>query len=401
MAEQSENPWIPVFPGITGDSHGMNSNHGVAAIIDCYRKGLNGFDLEKAYNAGKGAITEKTLAPWSDGQKAGVLDMFFKEKGYFPALNPGQEEYVGEIDSWERRQAVAVSLGTYYDEWCLAQIAKELNKPDDYNYFLERSRNYRILFNDKTKFFHPKNKDGHFIEPFDYRFSGGLGTRDFYDENNGWIYRWDVQHNIADLIELMGGKENFVKEMERMFDAPLAKSKYEFFAQLPDHTGNVGQFSMANEPALHIPYLYNYAGESWRTQKRIRNLINQWFRDDLMGMPGDEDGGGMSAFVVFSLLGFYPVTPGLPFYAIGSPIFEEAEIQLANYKTFKVKCINYSPDNKYIQSAKLNDKEWSKSWFSHTDLMQGGILELTMGKYPNKLWASAPDNIPPSFEMKE
>lgn len=123
----------------------------------------------------------------------------------------------------------------------------------------------------------------------------------------------------------MGGKEAFVDELEKMFDTPLGKSKYEFFSRFPDHTGNVGQFSMANEPCLHIPYLYNYANKPWMTQKKIRALLEEWFRNDLMGMPGDEDGGGMSAFIVFSQLGFYPVTPGLPIYVIGSPVFERAK----------------------------------------------------------------------------
>ena len=125
-----------------------------------------------------------------------------------------------------------------------------------------------------------------------------------------------MQHNIADLIELLGGNECFVHALDSMFNEPLGRGKYAFYAQLPDHTGNVGQFSMANEPSLHVPYLYNYAGEPWKTQKRIRMLLHQWFRNDLMGMPGDEDGGGMSAFVVFSMMGFYPVTPGSPTYNI-------------------------------------------------------------------------------------
>ena len=156
---------------------------------------------------------------------------------------------------------------------------------------------------------------------------------------------------------------------------------------------------MGNEPCLHIPYLYNYAGEPWRTQYRIRHLMNQWFRNDVMGIPGDEDGGGMSAFVVFSSLGFYPITPGLPMYVIGSPIFEKTQIKLNNGKVFKIICKNYAPENKYIQSARLNGQEWNKSWFTHTDLINGGTLELTMGKLPNKKWASATDAIPPSFEM--
>lgn len=398
MAEQSDNFWMPTFPEVTGDSRRMNSNHGVATIIDAYSKGLTNFDLAAAYDASKKGITEKTLIPWS-GEKAGVLDDFYKENGYFPALQTNETEYVETVNSFERRQPVAVTLGTVYDEWCLSQIAKQLGKHDDHAYFLARSLNYRKLFNHDTKFFHPKDKNGKFVEPFDYRYSGGQGAREYYGENNGWIYRWDVPHNIKDLVSLMGGKEAFVAELERMYDEPLGKSKFDFYAQMPDHTGNVGQFSMANEPSLHIPYLYNYAGQPWRTQKRIRTLLDQWFRNDLMGVPGDEDGGGMTAFVVFSQLGFYPITPGLPIYVIGSPTFKNASISLDGGKTFEIACQNYSPKNKYIQSAKLNGVNWDKSWFSHSELMQGGKLELVMGEKPNMQWASSESALPPSFEL--
>ncbi|MBF0762670.1 GH92 family glycosyl hydrolase [Dysgonomonas mossii] len=398
MAEQMDNFWMPTFPEITGDSRRMNSNHGVATVIDAYVKGLKGFNLELAYDACKRGITEKTLIPWS-GDKAGVLDDFYKKNGYFPALRDGEIESVANVNNFEKRQPVAVTLGTVYDEWCLSQIAKHIGKKDDYSHFLKRSLNYHKLFNPDTKFFHPKDMNGSYIEPFDYRYSGGQGARDYYGENNGWVYRWDVPHNIADLINLMGGDALFVEELEKMYDTPLGKSKFEFYAQLPDHTGNVGQFSMANEPSLHIPYLYNYAGQPWRTQKRIRNLLDQWFRNDLMGVPGDEDGGGMTSFVVFSQLGFYPVTPGLPMYVIGSPTFEKASIKLGEGKTFDIICSNYSPENKYIQSAKLNGVDWNKSWFTHEDLIKGGKLEFVMGNRPNKQWASDKASIPPSFEM--
>ncbi|MBN1996333.1 GH92 family glycosyl hydrolase [candidate division KSB1 bacterium] len=398
MAEQMDEFWMPTFPEITGDSRRMNSNHGVATVLDAYEKGLTGFDLERAYLACKGAITEKTLAPWS-GKKAGVLDEFYKEHGYFPALRPGEEETVPEVHHFERRQPVAVTLGTVYDEWCLSQIAKLLGNQKDYLYFLERSYNYRILFNPKTGFFHPKDDRNLFIEPFDYRFSGGQGVREYYDENNGWVYRWDVLHNVAGLIDLMGGREQFINNLEETFNEPLGKSKYDFYHQLPDHTGNVGQFSMANEPSLHIPYLYNYAGQPWKTQKRIKKLIGQWFRNDLMGVPGDEDGGGMSAFVVFSQLGFYPVTPGSPSYNIGSPFFEKSEIVLGEGKTFIIKANNVSDENKYIQSARLNGKEWNLAWFSHDEIKNGGLLELEMGPRANKDWASGIEAAPPSADF--
>jgi predicted alpha-1,2-mannosidase len=252
---------------------------------------------------------------------------------------------------------------------------------------MQESLKYRNVYNEKNGFFHPKNKKGHFIEPFDYVSSGGLGSRDYYDENNGWIYRWDVPHNIPDLIALMGGKEKFIANLDQTFREPLGKGRVEFYVQNADHTGNVGQFAMGNEPSLHIPYLYACAGRPWKTQKRVRELLAQWFRNDLMGIPGDEDGGGLSAFVVFSSLGFYPVTPGLPVYIIGSPVFEKTTIYLENGKTFIVQCLNYSPENHFIQSARLNGTEWNKAYFSHEELMQGGILEITMGKLPNKQWA--------------
>jgi predicted alpha-1,2-mannosidase len=384
MAEQSDHLWMPTFPGITGDAHAMNSNHAVASVLDAYRKGLRNFDLEKAYQASKGAILEKTLAPWS-GQPAGALDQFYRLNGYIPALREGQEETVPEVHSFEGRQPVAVTLGTSYDEWCLGQMAEELGKEEEAEQFKNESFNYRKLFNEETTFFHPKDDQGNFIEPFDYKFSGGMGARDYYDENNAWIYRWDVQHNIPDLIQLMGGNENFVAQLDTMFSESLGRSKYAFYAQLPDHTGNVGQFSMGNETSMHIPYLYNYAGQPWKTQKRIRKLLHEWFRNDLMGVPGDEDGGGLSAFVVFSSMGFYPVTPGEPNYAIGSPLFEYVLVDLGNGSTFEIEAHNASSENKYIQSATLNGQNLDRPWITH-DSIKGGKLVLEMGPRANQSW---------------
>lgn len=395
MAEQMGTDWMPTFPEITGDSRRMNSNHAVATVIDGYKKGLRGFDLEKAYIACKKGIEEKTLIPWS-GAPAGWIDQFYKEHGYIPALYPGEKETVANVNEYEKRQPIAVTLGTAYDQWCLGQIAQELGKTEEAEYYKKCSYNYRNVYNAQTAFFHPKDKNGKFIEPFDYSFSGGMGAREFYGENNGWVYRWDVPHNVADLIQLMGGKESFVKNLDDTFNEPLGRSKFEFYARIPDHTGNVGQFSMANEPSLHIPYLYNYAGQPWKTQKRIRTLLNQWFRNDLMGIPGDEDGGGMSAFVVFSMMGFYPVTPGMTAYNIGSPVFSHVKMKLSNGSTFEVEAQNYAPDNKYIQSATLNGKEWNKPWFDHADIANGGKLVLVMGNEPNKTWGA--NDAPPSAE---
>jgi predicted alpha-1,2-mannosidase len=397
MAGQSEKGWMPTFPGVSGDARGMNSNHGVAMVADAFAKGLQGFDLEKAYEACRSAIEERSLIPWTD-IPAGELDDFYKRNGYFPALKPGETETVRGVHSWEKRQPVAVTLGTSYDHWCLSQLARALGKDEEAARFLSSSYNFRNLYNPATGFFHPKDSDGNFIQGIDYRISGGPGARDYYDENNGYVYRWDVQHNIGELIDLVGGDEAFTDALEDMYNTSYGMSRWEFYNTLPDHTGNVGMFSMANEPSLHIPYLYNYAGQPWRTQKRIRNLLEQWFRNDLMGVPGDEDGGGMTAFVVFSQMGFYPVTPGSPTYNIGSPVFGHIKVNLGNGKYFEIEAINASDENKYIQSATLNGKPWNKPWFNHNDIKAGGKLTLVMGNRPDKTWGIAEP--PPSAEKQ-
>lgn len=396
MAEQMGTLWMPTFPEITGDSRRMNANHGVAMVADALYKGLKA-DAVRAYEYCRRGMEEKTLAPWS-GNKAGWIDSFYKKHGYIPALREGERETDPNVSGFEKRQPVAVSLGTAYDYWCLARIASFLGRDADSALYFDKAHNYRLLFNPQTVFFHPKDKNGDFIEPFDYRFSGGVGVRDTYDENNGWTYRWDVQHNIADLIALMGGREKFIANLDQTFAEPMGRGKREFYTQLPDQTGNVGQFSMANEPSMHIPYLYNYAGAPWKTQKRVRQLLKTWFRNDLMGIPGDEDGGGLTSFAVFTSLGFYPVTPGFPAYNIGSPVFTSAKITLGNGKVFELRAVGCSDENKYIQSATLNGKAWDKPWFSHDDIKHGGLLILQMGRMPNKTWGADKTAAPPSAD---
>ena len=397
MARQMGNMWMPTFPEVVGDTRRMNCNHAIAAFADAYWKGLRDFDAEGALEAARKGLTEKTLIPWS-AAPAGELDSFYWKNGWFPALRPGEKETVAEVDQkWERRQNVTVTLGTAYDCWCLARLAKALGREDEYAFFARRGGDYRNIFNPETGFFHPRHADGTFISGVDYSTGGPAGGRQYYGENNGWLFRWEVQQDIAGLISLMGGPQKFVSELDRMFSESIPLNKLEIYNRMPDHTGIVGQFCMGNEPACHIPYLYCYAGQPWKTQKCIRTLLSEWFRNDLIGLPGDEDGGGMSGFVVFSQLGFYPVTPGLPMYVIGSPTFEKAVIDLHNGKKFTVTAKNYAPDNKYIQSAKLNGKVLDRCWFSHEELMMGGELEFVMGPEPNKAWAA--DSVPPSYDM--
>ncbi|MBQ9668424.1 MAG: GH92 family glycosyl hydrolase [Prevotella sp.] len=385
MSEQEGTGWIPTFPEVTGDSRRMNSNHTVAMYADALSKGLTDFDVEKAYRACRAAIEEKTLAPWS-AMKGGWLNRFYRDHGYIPALPEGEKETLPDVNPNEKRQPVAVTLGTSYDEWCLSRIASFLSKKKDANYYQQRSQNYRNIYNPATRFFHPKDSLGQWIEPFDYRFSGGMGAREFYGENNGWVYRWDVQHDIAGLIRLHGGPAQFCADLDQTFREPLGRSKFEFFAQLPDHTGNVGQFSMANEPSLHVPYLYNYAGQAWKTQKRIRELLRQWFRNDLMGLPGDEDGGGMSAFVVFSMAGLYPVTPGRAEYAVGSPVFTKVRLHLSNGRTFTIEAPAASARAKYVSEATLDGQQLPAPFVSHEAVARGATLRLQMTDRPAPLW---------------
>ena len=380
MASESGTGWAPTFPEVSGDSRRMNSNHTVATFADAVVKGLD-LDIPAALESSCKALTEKTLAPWS-GAPASDLDRFFWENGYVAALRPGEPETDPVVNDFEKRQPVAVTLGTAYDCWCLSVLARAAGNSVLAEQFEGYSRRYATLFNPQTRFFHPKDKEGNFIPGVDYNFPGGLGAREYYDENNAWVYRWDVQHDIPGLIELMGGDDAFCAELDRMFATPLGVPKYLFYSKLPDHTANVGCFSMANEPSLHVPYLYNYAGQPWKTQKRVRQMLSTWFRNDLMGVPGDEDGGGMSSFVVFSSVGLYPVTPGTAEYAIGSPVFEKATVELSNGKQFRVIAHGASAENKYVVSAKLNGKALDRMFLSHEDIISGGTLVLEMSDKP-------------------
>ena len=396
MAVQGDSLWMPTFPESTGDSRRMNSNHGTAVVADALCKGITAFDVDAAYRACIGGIYYKSLAPWSGTSPGGWLNRFYIKHGYIPSLRPGEKEWLPDVNPGERRQPIAVTLGTAYDEWCLSRIAAYLGLDGDRLKYERRALNYRNVYNPETCFFHPKDSSGRFVRPLDYAFDGGMGARDYYGENNGWVYRWDVPHSIADLISLHGGADRFNADLDQTFRQPLGRSKFEFYSMLPDHTGNVGQFSMANEPSLHIPYLYNYSGRPWMTQKRVRKLLDEWFRSDLMGLPGDEDGGGMSAFVVFSMMGIYPVTPGLPIYNIGSPVFPLVRIHLDGGRVFEIDARGASRDNKYIQSATLNGREWAKPWLTHDDVARGGRLVLQMGDTANRQWGARPEDAPPS-----
>jgi predicted alpha-1,2-mannosidase len=296
----------------------------------------------------------------------------------------------------EKRQPVPVTLENSFDDWSIAQLARVLDKPQDEKLFLQRAANYKNLFRADKALMWPKDAEGRWIEPLDPKFGGGMGGRDYYDENNGYTYTWDVMQDFNGLIQLMGGTAKASANLDQLFREPLGRSKYEFQAKFPDSTSMVGQFSMGNEPSLAIPYIYNRLGEPWKAQKRVRMLLESFFTDTLQGIPGDEDGGGMSAFVVFSMMGFYPVTPGIPTYDIGSPVFEKTTIHLKNGKDFVIAAHHASRDNKYVESIRLNGKPLTQVWLRHADIADGGTLDLIMGDTPNTSLGTAAESFPPA-----
>jgi predicted alpha-1,2-mannosidase len=385
---------MPTFALAQGNNACMNGNHAAPWFADAWFKSVRNFDLVTAYEGIRKRSLEDTLLPWRLGPK-GPLDDFYNANGYMPALRPGEKETDPHVHPFEKRQPVPVTLENSLDDWEIAQLARVLKKPADEKLFLGRAANYRNLFRADKSMMWPKDADGKWIEPLDPKFGGGMGGRDYYDENNGYTYTWDVAQDFSGLIDLMGGTEKAEANLDQLFREPLGRSKYEFQAKFPDSTSMVGQFSMGNEPSLAIPYIYNRLGAPWKTQKRVRMLLESFFTDTLQGIPGDEDGGGMSAFVVFSMLGFYPVTPGIPTYDIGSPVFEKATIRLKNGKDFVIVAHNASRDNKYVESVRLNGQPLNQVWFRHADIASGGTLELTMGDTPNLTLGTDPATFPP------
>ena len=391
--------WLPSFPLVNSERAFMIGHHAAPFIVDTYLKGYRDFDPEEAYTAMRKNAMEATMLPWRRGPLTD-LDRVYIEKGFFPALRKGERETNPAVYAPERRQAVSVTLENAYDDWALAQLAQALHKDSDYAYFMKRAANYRNVFNPEIKFMAPKSADGNWVEGFDPKLGGGQGGRDYFAEVNSWTYTFSVPHDVAGLINLMGGRAAFLDRLDRLFIEQPGTSKWDYLKQFPDATGLVGQFAMGNEPSFHIPYLYNYAGQPWKTQRHVRQAMALWFQDTPLGICGDEDGGAMSSWYVFSAMGFYPVAPGRPVYDIGSPIFEEVKIALSGGRTFTISAAGASAVNKYIQSATLNGRPLDRPWFEQSDIAGGGTLVLTMGPRPNAAWGSRPGAAPPSMSKE-
>jgi len=370
---------MPRFALTSGEWAAMTGNFAAVWMMDAWAKGLR-FDLATAYEGFRKNSLERTMLPWRTGP-ATPLDTFYNAHGYYPALRPGEPETIPEVDTnWERRQCVSLTTVNSYSDWCIAQMANILGKKEDEALFTERSKFYRNVFRADHCMMWPKDDKGEWVEPFNPMHDG----RAYFTENNAYIFNWDVKHDLEGLFSLMGGKEKAEAKLDELFHMGVGTAKFRFYNVLPDATGLMGMFQMGNEPSFHIPYLYDYLGAPWKTQKYIHSLIDTYFIDSYLGMPGDEDGGGMSAFVVFSMMGFFPVTPGTTTYAIGSPFFEKTTIHLPGGKAFVIEAKDISKENKFIQSAKLNSKPLAEPFLTHEQLMTGGTLELQMGHKPCK-----------------
>ena len=418
IATYEETGWLP-------SSGAMIGHHSTAVIVDAYFRGVHDYDIAKAYEGMRKNHTEGTMIPWKDAMYITELEQCYFDNGFYPALpvrkdfNPdrelgkyeklpyqapwlpevGVEEWVTEVDSWHRRQSVSVTLEHCYDDWCLAQMAKELGKEDDYRLFMQRAHSYQNLYKPEIGLMAPKSADGQWIEPFDPKYSGSFAGEAYFAEGNSWGNTWHVQHDVQGLINLMGGREQFVDKLNELFVTSYRNDKLQFLAQMPDMTGLMGMYPHGNEPSFHIPYLYNYAGQPWMTQNKVRQMMQLWYDTTPFGLSGDEDGGAMSSWYTLSSIGIYPQCPGRPIWDIGSPLFEEAIINVGNGKEFIIEAKNVSDQNKYIQSATLNGKVFNQAWINHADIVQGGKLVLQMGPRPNKSWASSPEVAPPSMSM--
>lgn len=377
-----ESGWMPDYPRHFGDREGMFGFHSAVMFLDAYRKGVRDFDVNKALEGMLKSAEQATMLPSRNGPK-GALEDFYNEKGYYPALHPGEAETDTTVlrKPGQKRSAVALTLAHSYDGWALSELAKELGKSDIAARFAPKAQNYKNLWNSDSQFFLPKDAKGNWIE-IDPKMGGGRSGLDYYNENNAWMYIWNVQHDIEGLIGLFGGEKNFTRKLDQLFLERLDRGKSSFLRNFPDQTGLIGNFGMGNQVAFFVPYLYNYTSSPWKTQKMTRLLLDTWFKDNIFGVPGDEDGGSMSSFVVFSAMGFFPVKPGIPMYTITSPVFSKITIDLHNGKTFTLIANGSSRTNKYIQSATLNGKTLETPWFSHEDLINGGKIVLEMGEKP-------------------
>lgn len=377
-----ESGWLPEWasPGHRDCMIGSNS---AVNIADAYLKGVRGYDINTLYEAA--LKNTQNEGPLSSVGRKGVS--FYNKLGYVP--------YNVQVN-----ENVARTLEYAFADFNLYQLAKALNRPQqEIDLFAKRCQNYRNVFDPETRLMRGKNQDGSFQAPFN-PFKWG----DAFTEGNSWHYTWSVFHDVEGLINLMGGKQSFVNMLDSVFTVPpvFDDSYYGF----PIHEiremqiMNMGNYAHGNQPIQHMIYLYNYAGEPWKAQYWIREVMNRMYAPTPDGYCGDEDNGQTSAWYVFSAMGFYPVTPGVDQYVVGAPLFKKVTVSLQNGKTIRIEAGNNNEGNRYIQSATVNGTSYDKNWLSYSELMKGAVINYEMAATPNKSRGISPASVPYSFSSE-
>lgn len=372
-----ESGWLPEWasPGHRDCMIGSNS---ASLIADSYLKGIRGYDIETLYEA----ILKNTegAGPVSSVGRLGAE--YYNDLGYIP--------YDVGI-----RENTARTLEYGYADYCIAELAKALDKPEDeIKKFEKRAQNYRNVFDPETKLMRGKNEDGTFQSPFNpYKWG------DAFTEGNSWHYTWSVFHDVEGLAQLMGGHDDFVAMLDSVFEVPPIFDNSYYGITIHEiremQVVNMGNYAHGNQPVQHMIYLYNYAGQPWKTQQHIREVLTKLYQPTPDGYCGDEDNGQTSAWYVFSSLGFYPVCPGNPEYVIGSPLFEKVQIDLPNGKSLTIEAPG-ADEHFYIQNASFQGEELDKSYLTHEQLLDGGTLYFEMGKSPQKNLWTQPESFPTS-----
>lgn len=361
LAQYRQGGRLPVWELAANETDTMIGYHAVSVIADAAAKGIGGFDKQAALAAMKHSAELRHFG----------LDAY---------------THHGYIGSEEERESVSRTLEYAYNDWCIAEMARLLGRHEDYQRYIARAQYYKNVFDPESGFMRPRT-NANWLTPFEPR-----EVDSNFTEANSWQYTFFVPHDTSGLVALMGGKEKFARKLDEMF---AAESKTTGRDQA-DITGLIGQYAHGNEPSHHMAYLYAYAGQPWKTQFRVRQIMDNFYKPEPDGLIGNEDCGQMSAWYVLSAAGFYPVTPGSPVYAIGSPLFPEVRLNLENGKSFVIGARGVSARNIYIQSATLNGKPYYKSYLTHGDLMSGGELVFEMGAQPNMKWGSSETDVPVS-----
>lgn len=366
LAFYDQHGLLPVWELKANETNTMIGFHAVPVITDAYFKGFRDYDVEKAFKAMKKSANEG-----NDDIK------LFNKYGYVP--------------SDKTKESVSKTLEYAYDDWCIAQMAKALNKQNDYQEYMKRAHYYQNLYDSGSGFMRPKLASGEWEEPFDPRAAPTDFSKRNFTEANAWQYLWYVPQDVPGLMKLMGGSNQFTARLDTLFNTSPNVNE----GGIADMSGLIGQYVQGNEPDQQTPYLYDYAGAPWKTQKVVHTIVDSLYKDTPDGLPGNEDCGQMSAWYVFSALGFYPVNPANGVYAIGSPAFSKATLNLENDKQFTVEAKGLSDKNIYIQSATLNGSAYDKPYITYEDIKQGGTLVFQMGPQPNKQWGAHPEDAPP------